>query len=108
MSTASIEASHEQWRESLSAAFNGLVPDAGAIEDRASAHGAVTAVRLGEVAAFQVTGDSQTLRRTSRQTRQRPTDLLKVCIQRRGRAVVQQGDRDIALGPGWLDRKSVV
>jgi AraC-like DNA-binding protein len=102
MSTASIEASHEQWRESLSAAFNGLVPDARAIEDRATAQGVVAAVMLGEVAAFQVTGDPQTLRRTGRQTRQRPTDLLKVCIQRRGRAIVQQGDRNIALGPGWL------
>ncbi|HEX3778782.1 MAG TPA: helix-turn-helix domain-containing protein [Pseudonocardiaceae bacterium] len=102
MSTARIEASHEQWRASLSDAFNGLVPDARDIEERASARGSLACVRLGEVAAFQVTGDPQTLRRTGQQTRKRPTDLLKVCIQRRGTATVQQGDRDIALGPGWL------
>lgn len=102
MSTARIEASHEQWRASLSGAFNGLVPDARDIADRVTAQGTLASVRLGEVAAFQVTGEPQTLRRTGRQTRQRPTDLLKVCIQRRGRATVQQGDRDIALGPGWL------
>ncbi len=102
MSTARIEASHEQWRTTLSSAFNGLTPDTPSVEDQANAQGALASVNLGEVAAFQVTGDSQTLRRTGRQTRQRPTDLLKVCIQRRGLATVRQGDRDISVGPGWL------
>jgi AraC-like DNA-binding protein len=87
---------HEQWRTTLSRAFNGLVPD---LRD---ANGVLAQARLGPVATFQVTGVPQILRRTERQLKTRPSDMLKVCIQRAGTAMVQQDDRDITLGPGWL------
>lgn len=102
MSPARDGASHEQWRTSLSTAFNGLVPDGPADSDDLGAQGAMTMAGLGDVSAFQVTGDPQILRRTTGQARRTPTDLLKVCIQRRGRATVRQDDHDVALAPGWL------
>jgi AraC-like DNA-binding protein len=102
MSTARDDASHDLWRASLSSAFNGLAPDLPTAADPGAAHGALAMAGLGEVAAFQVTGGPQTLRRTTGQARRTPTDLLKVCIQRRGHATVQQDDRDVSLAPGWL------
>jgi AraC-like DNA-binding protein len=95
-------ASHERWRASLASAFNGLAPDGPADTDHDGAFGAITTAGLGDVSAFQVTGDPQILRRTSAQSRRTPTDLLKVCIQRTGRATVRQDDHDVALAPGWL------
>jgi AraC-like DNA-binding protein len=91
-----VEADHDQWRAALSSAFNGLIPDV------RGTHGAIAQARLGPVATFQVTGDPQILRRTERQLKSRPSDMLKVCIQRAGTATVQQDDRDIALRPGFL------
>lgn len=91
-----VEADHEQWRSTLASAFNGLTPD------RHSGRGTLAQARLGPVATFQVSGPSQVLRRTERQLKTRPSDLLKVCIQRTGTAMVQQDGRDITLRPGWL------
>lgn len=102
MSTARNDASHERWRVSLSSAFNGLVPDAPTGSDRASARGTLAEANLGDTAAFQVRGDPQILRRTTGQTRRMPTDLLKVCIQRRGHTTVQQDGREVILQPGWM------
>jgi AraC-like DNA-binding protein len=87
---------HDQWWAALSSAFNGLTPDG------RGARGVIAEARLGPVAAFQVTGEPQLLRRTHRQLRSRPSDLLKVCVQRSGTAVVRQDDRDITLPPGFL------
>ncbi|HEY4455350.1 MAG TPA: AraC family transcriptional regulator [Pseudonocardiaceae bacterium] len=92
----SVDADHDQWRAALSSAFNGLIPD------RRGTRGVIAQARLGAVATFQVTGDPQVLRRTGRQLKTRPSDMLKVCIQRAGTAMVQQDDRDIALPPGFL------
>ncbi|HEY4022384.1 MAG TPA: helix-turn-helix transcriptional regulator [Pseudonocardiaceae bacterium] len=96
MTAASVATDHEQWRAELSSAFNGLVPDA------RDTRGTIAQARLGPVATFQVTGASQVLRRTARQLKTRPSDMLKVCIQRAGTAMVQQDDRDIAVDAGFM------
>ncbi|HEX4224013.1 MAG TPA: AraC family transcriptional regulator [Pseudonocardiaceae bacterium] len=96
MSVKNSAVDHDLWRATLSSAFNGLVPD---VRD---ARGDLAQARLGPVATFRVTGVPQVLRRTERQLKTRPSDMLKVCIQRTGTAMVQQDDRDIALGPGFM------
>jgi len=94
-----VLAEAEEWRESLKETFTGLVPD----HVRGSGPvGRLAKAQLGEVSLFTVVGEPQTLRRSVAQSRRLPTDLLKVCIQRSGSAVVQQGDREVAIGPGQM------
>jgi AraC-like DNA-binding protein len=90
----------DEWRDALAAYFNGLVPDDQ--PDSAGAAGWLAAAQLGSVSAFHVAGSSQVLRRSPARARQRPTDLLKVCIQRAGTATIQQGDRKARLTPGSM------
>jgi AraC-like DNA-binding protein len=91
----------DEWREALAAAFNGLAPDAQA-RDVPGADGWLSAAQLGSVAVFHVAGGTQVLRRTSVRARQRPSDMLKVCIQRAGSATIQQDDREAVLTPGQM------
>ncbi len=91
----------DEWREALAASFNGLVPD-GAVRHAPAAEGWLSAAQLGDVAVFHVAGRSQVLRRSPARARQRPTDLLKVCIQRAGSATIQQDDREALLTPGQM------
>src|SRR5215472_13361162 len=90
----------DEWRDALAAHFNGLVPDGHA--GSAGAAGWLTAAQLGSVSVFHVAGGSQVLRRSPARARQRPSDLLKVCIQRAGTATIQQGDREVLLTPGSM------
>lgn len=80
----------ESWRASLESTF-GLRPC------ETGAAGSVSGVPLGRAVAFRVTGGPQRLRHT------RPgPELLKVCIQRRGRATVRQRGIDVTVEPGEL------
>ena len=73
----------DEWRDALAGHFNGLIPDR-AGRDEAGPQGWLRAARLSTVAAFHVSGTSQVLRRSPARARRRPSELLKVCIQRAG------------------------
>lgn len=92
----------DEWDDALATSFNGLRPTWGRRDAPRPAAGRLTSGSLGELATFHVTGTPQRLARTARDTRQRPTDMLKLCIQRRGSAVIRQEDREAVLGPGSL------
>jgi AraC-like DNA-binding protein len=49
-----------------------------------------------------VAGGDQVLRRSAAASRYRPSDLLKVCIQRAGTATIAQGGREVRLTPGSM------
>jgi AraC-like DNA-binding protein len=87
------------WRDALGTAFGRLAPVA--LGARA-ATGAMSGTRLGPMAAFQVTGTPQVVRRTPAAVRQAPIDLLKVCVQLAGRATVCQDDREVQIRPGQM------
>jgi AraC-like DNA-binding protein len=89
----------ELWRANLGAAFSDLVP--GALGDEPP-EGMLSGGPLGGVSVFTVSGTPQTVRRTTTAVRQSPADLVKVCVQLRGRATVHQDDREIVLVPGQL------
>ena len=91
----------DDWRDALASNFNGLVPDR-LPGDMAGAGGWLSAAQLSNVAAFHVAGSSQVLRRSPAWARRRPSDLLKVCIQRVGSATIQQDDREVMLTPGSM------
>src|SRR5215469_5452645 len=93
----------DEWRDALALNFNGLVPDDAPVRNRESHEsGWLSQARLGDVAAFHVTGTPQALRRSPARARRQPSGLLKVCIQRAGQATIQQGDREAVLGPGSM------
>ncbi|OZD67492.1 hypothetical protein CH272_12730 [Rhodococcus sp. 05-340-1] len=87
----------EQWRYELGDVFAGLVPEH--IDDRPLT-GSIEGVTIGELGTFEVGGSPQTVRRTRSAVRRRPTDAVKVCVQLQGRALVRQGDNELALRPG--------
>ena len=92
----------EEWRHALAGTFNGLVPDHPGAAGLPPARGRLAGAQLGEAAAFQVAGGDQVLRRTAAASRRRPSDLLKVCIQRAGTATIAQGGREVRLTPGSM------
>ena len=80
----------EVWSAELASAFGlaarGVLPT-----------GSLRSAPLGRATTFRVAGAPQSLHH------ERPDgDALKVCLQRRGRAIVRQGDRDVEIGPGEL------
>jgi hypothetical protein len=97
--TATFDAA-EPWRVHLDAAFQDLVPEA--LDQMPDPRGSLSGVRLGPVGVFTVSGTPQVVRRTTSAVRQSPGDLIKVCVQLQGRATVQQGAHEVALGPGEL------
>jgi AraC-like DNA-binding protein len=88
------------WRVNLGAAFSDLVP--GPLDGEPSPSGTLCGGRLGPAAVFTVSGSPQTVCRTTAAVRHSPADMLKVCVQLRGRATVHQDDREIVLSPGQL------
>lgn len=89
----------EFWREQLSTTFGRLVPESLEMRDP---HGWMAGTQLGAVAAYQVSGTPQVVRRTPGAVRLMPIDLLKICVQLSGRATVSQDDREISIGPGQM------
>jgi len=96
----------DEWREQLSSAFGHLRPERiqGPDHGRPSdaLDGAVRARALGRAGAFVVRGTPQVVRRTRAAIAEAPADPLKLCIQRTGRAVVHQGDVEVAINPGEM------
>jgi AraC-like DNA-binding protein len=89
----------ERWRAELGDAFNRLAPEPlGAREP----DGRLAGLHLGQLAAFQVSGTPQVVRRSRSVVAAAPTDLVKVCVQVRGRATVHQDGREIVVEPGQL------
>jgi AraC-like DNA-binding protein len=97
--TATFDAA-EPWRVNLGAAFQDLVP--GGVDNQPAPRGSLSGVRLGPVGMFTVSGTPQVVQRTTSAVRRSPGDLIKVCVQLHGRATVQQGSHEVALGPGEL------
>lgn len=64
--------------------------------------GRLAVARLGRAGFYSVRGTPQIVRRTSRSIAAAPADSLKLCIQLRGSAVVQQSDREVLIEPGQL------
>ncbi|MFJ7218538.1 helix-turn-helix domain-containing protein [Amycolatopsis sp. NPDC098790] len=89
----------EAWRARLGGAFRDLVPER---LDASEPAGEVVATPLGDVHVFTVSGTPQVVRRSAATVRRAPSDLLKVCVQVRGRATVVQDDREIVVEPGQL------
>ncbi len=92
----------DEWDETLAASFNGLRPTWGSRDAPAPTSGRLAGGVLGELATFHVTGSPQRLARTVRDTRQRPAEMLKICIQRRGSALIRQAEREVLLTPGSM------
>ncbi|HEY6493630.1 MAG TPA: helix-turn-helix domain-containing protein [Trebonia sp.] len=90
----------ELWRVSLGTAFSDLVP--GPLDHEPPPEGALRGGPLGGVSVFTVSGSPQTVRRTTTAVRRSPADMVKVCVQLRGRATVHQDDRELVLAPGQL------
>jgi AraC-like DNA-binding protein len=92
--------SAEFWRVQLGAAFDDLVPEP--MGEQGAPRGRLDGQRAGAVGMFNVSGSPQVVRRTTSAVRRAPGDLVKACIQVRGRATVHQDGREIVLGPGQL------
>jgi AraC-like DNA-binding protein len=90
----------ELWRVNLGVAFSDLIP--GRLDHEIPPQGTMRGGSLGSVGVFTVSGSPQTVRRTTAAVRYSPADMLKVCVQMRGRATIQQDDREIVLDPGQL------
>lgn len=93
----------ERWRTALAGAFAGLQSERlppGLHVGPGPLVGAIEHASLGRVDAFRVGGTPQVVRRTRRSLADVPDDPFKVCIQRRGRSVVRQGDTELVLAPG--------
>ena len=84
----------------LGAAFDDLVPES--IGEQAALRGCLRGQRMGAAAMFIVSGSPQVVRRTTSAVRRAPGDLVKACIQVRGRATVHQDGREVVLDPGQL------
>lgn len=89
----------EEWREELGAAFSLLAPEAVGI---ALPDGWLTAVRLGSIGTYEVSGTPQVLRRTPAAVRAEPTEHLKLCLPVRGRATVHQTGDEVVVEPGQM------
>jgi AraC-like DNA-binding protein len=90
----------EIWRVRLGAAFDDLVPEP--LGEEAVPRGTLRGQRMGAAAMFIVSGSPQVVRRTTSAVRRAPGDLVKACIQVRGRATVHQDGREVVLNPGQL------
>ena len=89
------------WRDRLGTTFADLVPvPLDRVDGGLQPEGALRGLDLGGAAVFTVSGSPQAVRRTTTATRHSPADMLKVCVQLRGRATVQQGDLEMVLDPG--------
>ncbi len=90
----------ERWRVQLGAAFSDLVP--APLDREPPPAGTLRGGQLGAAAVFTVSGSPQAVRRTTTAVRRSPADMVKACVQLRGRATVHQDDREIVLVPGQL------
>jgi AraC-like DNA-binding protein len=89
----------EKWREELGSTFNRLTPES---LDERKPQGNLAGTGLGSLVAFEVQGSPQIVRRTTDAVRKAPTDLLKICLQVRGRATVHQGGTEVVVEPGQM------
>ncbi len=86
------------WRANLGTAFSDLIPVP--LDREGPPKGTLRGLELGGAAVFTVSGSPQAVRRTTAAARRSPADMLKVCVQLRGRATVHQDDREIVIDPG--------
>lgn len=73
------------WRANLGTAFSDLVP--APLDREVAPQGTLRGLELGGAAVFTVSGSPQAVRRTTTATRHSPADMLKVCVQLRGRCL---------------------
>ncbi len=87
----------DSWREIMSTEFGGLAPR---LASDAQVTGTMQAVVLGTVEAFTISGTPQVLSRSPRAARRNPSESLKLCAVKKGRAVLHQGDRELVVDRG--------
>jgi AraC-like DNA-binding protein len=92
----------EAWRHRLGSTFSELTPERMQTAETSVPSGELSGSLLGEIGVFEVSGSPQIVRRSTSAVRGAPSDLLKVCVQVRGRATVVQDGREIVLEPGQL------
>ncbi|MFI5706439.1 helix-turn-helix domain-containing protein [Kribbella sp. NPDC051620] len=90
----------ELWCHAVETQFGGV--ETTLAESEGLPWGALSGNQLGVVGAFQMSGPPQVFRRSASAIKRFQIDLLKVCIQLTGRAVLHQDGREIELGPGDL------
>lgn len=98
-SAVALQDATDIWRHRLDEAFAGLMPEPVRTDQM---RGTLSGARLGELSTFRVEGSPQVLRRTPGAVREHPVELLKMCLQIRGRAIVHQFDRELVIEPGHL------
>jgi AraC-like DNA-binding protein len=79
-------------------AFCDLVP--ASLDRETAPEGMLRGLELGGAAVYMVSGNPQAVHRTTFAARHSPADMLKVCVQLRGRTTVHQGDTEIIVNPG--------
>jgi AraC-like DNA-binding protein len=89
----------DEWHEVLGSAFAQLAPER--LDDREPG-GRLAGAQLGPLAAYQVAGTPQIVRRSTTAIHRAAADPLKICVQLAGRATVHQDGREIVLEPGQL------
>lgn len=97
--TTIMSSAEQQWRAGLSRTFSGLVPGHVA-HSRPS--GEMQSIGLGRVAAYEIRGTPQLMRRLGTTARFNPSGALKICLMTRGVAILQQGRRELSVARGQL------
>lgn len=94
MDRASEALRGDLWRDAMAERFSGLR----CASDRVQ--GAVHSLALDQIMFHQIQGNAQALQRTGADSRREPSDWLKVCLMRHGRAMVEQNGVTVTIGPG--------
>lgn len=89
----------DAWNHDMEAAFGGLqaVP---LTKSARETTGTLTSTDLGDVVVFGISGTAQHLVRQVGAARRSATELVKICAVRRGRCIIEQAGREVAIGPG--------
>lgn len=98
--SVSSRPTEERWRTQLATTFAGV--QTRALDSEVAVTGALQASNLGDVGCFEVHGSPQQISQTPRSLRRNDVDVLKICVQVRGRAVIEQRDVSVEISPGQL------
>lgn len=90
----------ERWRTQLATTFAGV--QTRALGAEVTVAGALVASDFGDVGCYEVHGSPQRISQTPLSLRRNDVDALKICVQVRGRAVIEQRGLSIEISPGQL------
>lgn len=89
----------EHWRDLVSGS---TVPIELAVGSTRAFHGSIKSYVAADVAMVRTSSVAQTVTRTSRGCRTTPVEMVKVLVQHRGHAVIEQLGRSAHVGPGSM------